>query len=306
MIRLFSIDIQGVFPAVVPITLSGLTGINIIIGPSGAGKSLLLKTIYSAFLPANTPTGISSENVCGSQPQLITTFLWNNVECKLSSELKAVRGNINTSQICAAESLPEEFILSHEKIHPFFSSSERFLDYKCEEIKNYSSEAVALFQETICNYTNEIEASVSGALESMCKRLPFCLSPVFDWKKVISFDIKHAVEDHSLLADYSYSAVSSGLKKRSMMDFTFALASVNSDDPIFIDDFEAFLDKEQVQYFLEKMCSLNNPFFITTRSAYIVDELQKNDAKIFLADHRWDENRQCKSDWREYANGFLY
>lgn len=305
MIRLSSISIYGIFPAFIPITLSGFKHINIIVGPSGSGKSLLLKSIRSVYLPPNSFCCISDANICDSQPSIVPLFEWNDVIYEISLPLKSIRGKLHTIQQSAESPLPENLILEHEKIRPLYSSSERFVDYKCDEMTIYTDDAVHLFQEIIEDYSEKIEQAIKQAIKEMCQELPFHIETDFDWKKAVILNPCYDQSSFSLNEDYPFSMISTGQKKYLIMKFTLAQALKDANRPVFIDDFEAFLDKNQIDYFINEMTQMTNQFFITTQSSYVMNELIRKKTAIFFSDPKYDEKRCCHTDMQSYIEDFM-
>lgn len=305
MIRLSSICVQGIYPAIVPITLSPLKQINLLIGSSGSGKSLLLKVIRSALLPASASCDICVENAFDNKPIIKATYEWNNRAIEISFEVKPLRGNLVISPPKSNEPLPEEFILSHEKIRPLFSASDRFIDYKCDEIKASLADASAIFRNTMFTYADEIEQSLIHSVEEMCENYSFQVKPVFDWDKAISFQPSVRSLPGYPAEEYPFSALSAGQKKHLILNFILEQASSDRNNPILLDDFEAFLDKPTIDSLIGEMLALDNQFFVVTRSAYVVNKLRAMNAAIFFSDPRFDEKRRCQSDLDEYTQSIL-
>lgn len=304
MIQLSSICFSGIFPAIVPITFTDFKQINIIVGPNGAGKSNLLKLIHSVYLPPNTSCGIIDVNVCDSHPKITPTLEWNKETYHFSIPLKSIRGKLQTSQPNADLPLPENLILEFEKIRPLYSSAERFVDYRCDEMTLFSDDVVNLFQEIVTDYSDKIETAMLQAIKDMCHDLPFHFETEYDWKKAIALKPCYNHLSLSLSEDFPFATISAGQKKHLIIEFTLNRASRDANHPVFIDDFEAFFDKNQIDFFINKMAQMKNQFFITTKSSYVINELMKKGTAIFISNLKYDENRCCQSNIQSYLNDF--
>jgi len=170
----------------------------------------------------------------------------------------------------------------------------------------YTDDAVNLFQEIIADHSEKIEQTMHQAIKEMCHGLPFQIDVNFDWKKAVIFNPCYDHLSLSLNEDYPFSTISAGQKKHLLMEFTLAQALKDDNRPVFIDNFEAFLDKNQIDYFINEMTQMTNQFFITTQSSYVINELIRKEAAIFFSDPKYDEKRCCVSDMLAHMQDFIF
>lgn len=302
---LFSFEVVDLFPFSLPFSVADLNKVNIIIGQSSSGKTILLKAIQSLFLSTNENINIGSPCVLSSASCIAGVFHWNNITPQVKVPLRAVRNNVITQNMQADSSLPDAFILEHEKITPFFFMSDRTIDIKCTEIQNFSTIAHEICHEIITDYSIDFESKMASAVKALCADMPIELKPRFNFKKALSFEVHYDCNPSEKDEIIEFSALSSGTKKMHLLNFMLDRAEKNSSNPIFIDNIEAFFDKNQLQCVLHRLSNIKNQVFITTSSKFVCSFLDKN-VKHIICSPQQDEMRSIHPNQDYYYDQFLY